>query len=90
VDSSQRGLTGKVLLGCLPPFKTGVLCYNGLKVKREMKENKKKTKVAFFDIDGTIFRSSLLIELTESLIQGGIFPQEAREIYAGAFNTLPE
>lgn len=35
-------------------------------------------KVAIFDIDGTIFRSSLLIELTEALIEGNLFPQSAR------------
>ena len=28
-------------------------------------------KVAIFDIDGTVFRSSLLIELTDALIQEG-------------------
>jgi len=54
------------------------LCYN-------LEAMANKQKVAFFDIDGTIFRSSLLIELTESLIQEKIFPQEARKIYAGAF-----
>ncbi len=37
--------------------------------------------VAFFDIDGTVFRSSLLIELVESLISEGIFPLEAKERY---------
>ena len=36
-------------------------------------------KVAIFDIDGTIFRSSLLIELVEALIEQGSFPPEARE-----------
>ena len=35
--------------------------------------------VAFFDIDGTVFRSSLLIELVERLLDSGIFPKEARE-----------
>lgn len=35
--------------------------------------------VAFFDIDGTVFRSSLLIELVEGLIEKNIFPQSARE-----------
>jgi HAD superfamily hydrolase (TIGR01490 family) len=35
-------------------------------------------KVAIFDIDGTIFRSSLLIELTERLIEKGLFPIKAR------------
>ena len=37
--------------------------------------------VAFFDVDGTIFRSSLLIELVEALIQEGVFPPEAKDIY---------
>jgi HAD superfamily hydrolase (TIGR01490 family) len=39
-------------------------------------------KVAFFDIDGTLFRSSLLIELVEQLIAQGVFPKRAREVYA--------
>lgn len=38
-------------------------------------------RVAFFDIDGTVFRSSLLIELVEELIKRGIFPPEARDFY---------
>ncbi|MCA9357414.1 HAD-IB family hydrolase [Candidatus Nomurabacteria bacterium] len=37
--------------------------------------------VAFFDIDGTVFRSSLLIELVEKLVAEGIFPHEASEEY---------
>jgi len=37
--------------------------------------------VAFFDIDGTIFRSSLLIELVEQLIKEGVFPVSTRENY---------
>lgn len=41
-----------------------------------------KRKVAFFDIDGTVFRSSLLIELVEKLLQEGIFPNAARDMYA--------
>lgn len=41
-------------------------------------------KVAIFDIDGTIFRSSLLIEITEELIKEGIFPEKARDIYTKA------
>lgn len=40
-----------------------------------------KKKVAIFDIDGTIFRSSLLIELVESLIARGVFPEEAWIVY---------
>ncbi len=43
-----------------------------------------KKKVAIFDIDGTIFRSSLLIELMDALIHDGIFPDAARREYAGA------
>ena len=42
-------------------------------------------KVAIFDIDGTIFRSSLLIEITEALIQEGLFPKEAKNVYAKAY-----
>lgn len=38
-------------------------------------------KVAFFDIDGTVFRSSLLIQLVEELIAANIFPASAREEY---------
>lgn len=41
----------------------------------------KPKKFAVFDIDGTIFRSSLLIELTSALIEANIFPKEAREHY---------
>jgi HAD superfamily hydrolase (TIGR01490 family) len=39
-------------------------------------------KVAMFDIDGTIFRSSLLIELVESLIAEGVIPPAAAKLYA--------
>lgn len=42
-------------------------------------------KVAIFDIDGTIFRSSLLIEVTEALVQEGLFPETVRNIYAREF-----
>jgi len=38
-------------------------------------------KVAVFDIDGTIFRSSLLIELIERLIEKGHFPKTSRAAY---------
>lgn len=41
-------------------------------------------KVAIFDIDGTIFRSSLLIEITEALIQERIFPKNVKKIYVKA------
>jgi len=36
-------------------------------------------KLAIFDIDGTIFRSSLLIEIINGFVQGGIFPQQAKK-----------
>lgn len=38
-----------------------------------------KNPVAVFDIDGTVFRSSLLIELVEKMLAAGLFPAEARE-----------
>lgn len=37
--------------------------------------------VAFFDVDGTIFRSSLLIEIVEALVKEGVYPAEAEEMY---------
>ena len=40
-----------------------------------------KRPVAFFDIDGTFFRSSLLIELVEHLVKEGVFPAETRDMY---------
>ncbi|MGM0629283.1 MAG: HAD family hydrolase [Patescibacteria group bacterium] len=40
---------------------------------------KTKQKTAIFDIDGTLFRSSLLIELVEGLIENNIFPPEVRK-----------
>ncbi len=43
-----------------------------------------KKPVAVFDIDGTIFRSSLLIELVDRLVEKDIFPKEARENYEAA------
>src|SRR3989344_9327584 len=44
-------------------------------------------KVAVFDIDGTVFRSSLLIELVEQLIANKIFPARTRKKYEGAYRT---
>ncbi len=40
-----------------------------------------KRKVAFFDVDGTIFRSSLLIELVYALMKQGLFPKTAERIF---------
>lgn len=42
-------------------------------------------KVAIFDIDGTIFRSSLLIEVTEVLIREGMFSEKVRTVYSKAY-----
>jgi len=44
-------------------------------------------KVAIFDIDGTVFRSSLLIELTNALIQEGIFHLKVGKLYARAYEN---
>lgn len=38
-------------------------------------------KVAVFDVDGTIFRSSLVIQLVDNLIARGAFPEDARKVY---------
>lgn len=40
-----------------------------------------KRRVAVFDVDGTIFRSSFLIEVVEELIDEGHFPAEAQFEY---------
>lgn len=40
-----------------------------------------KRKVAIFDVDGTIFRSSLLIQLVDQLIKDGAFPKAAEVAY---------
>lgn len=42
-------------------------------------------KIAFFDIDGTVFRSSLLIQLVEELIAADVFPESARDEYVDAY-----
>ncbi len=41
----------------------------------------RKRKIAAFDIDGTVFRSSLLLELVEALIAEGVFPAKTRKTY---------
>ena len=50
-----------------------------------MAPRKKLDQVAVFDIDGTIFRSSLLVEMIESLIAEGVFPKEAKNHYADSW-----
>jgi HAD superfamily hydrolase (TIGR01490 family) len=49
-----------------------------------------KKPIAVFDIDGTIFRSSLIIELVDALILEGIFPQSARKHYAKEYGRWLE
>ena len=44
-------------------------------------------KVAIFDIDGTIFRSSLLIEVTDALIAEGLFPASIKKIYTKSYQN---
>lgn len=46
--------------------------------------------VAFFDIDGTVFRSSLLIELVEQLVKAGVFPETARDEYEDEYKAWVE
>jgi HAD superfamily hydrolase (TIGR01490 family) len=40
-----------------------------------------RRRVAVFDVDGTIFRSSLLIQVVDRLIEKRVFPPEARGVY---------
>jgi len=40
-----------------------------------------KRPVAVFDIDGTVFRWSLFLDLVDKLIENGIFPKETRDAY---------
>ncbi len=44
-------------------------------------------RVAFFDIDGTVFRSSLLIRLVEELVAARVFPEDAAEGYHAAYEA---
>src|SRR3989344_744610 len=46
-----------------------------------------KKKVAIFDIDGTIFRSSLLIEVTDALIAEGLLPASIKKLYAKSYKN---
>jgi len=49
-----------------------------------------KKKLAVFDIDGTIFRSSLVVELVDALIQEGIFKESVGKIYAKSYKRWLE
>jgi len=44
-------------------------------------------KIAFFDVDGTVFRSSLLIELVERLVEREVFPKEVADMYEEEFHA---
>ncbi len=44
-----------------------------------------KKKVAVFDVDGTIFRSSLLIQVVAKLIEMDAFPKTAMRVYEKEF-----
>ncbi len=57
---------------CPFPKGAGIRYHSGMAGKR---------RFAVFDVDGTIFRSSLLIQLVEQMIEDGIFPEEARARY---------
>ena len=46
-----------------------------------------KKKVAVFDIDGTIFRWSLFLELVERLVEKGILPKNVKELYAKEYEA---
>ena len=50
-----------------------------LKNKKTLRLAQDKIKIAAFDIDGTIFRSSLLIELVNGLVKEGIFLKKAHD-----------
>lgn len=46
-----------------------------------------KRKVAIFDVDGTVFRSSLIVETVFALIEKKIFPQSAAKVYEKEFKA---
>lgn len=48
---------------------------------------KKKTKIAIFDIDGTIFRKNLHFELINELTWMKVFPREARNELADIYSN---
>ncbi|MDO8522500.1 MAG: HAD-IB family hydrolase [bacterium] len=52
--------------------------------KRLNGDNGNPRRVAVFDVDGTIFRSSLLISLVNYLVQTGAFPKNAERVYERA------
>jgi HAD superfamily hydrolase (TIGR01490 family) len=53
--------------------------------QRKNRKNAMPGKVAVFDVDGTIFRSSLLIQVVDQLIRDGVFPEDSQRVYAREF-----
>ena len=51
---------------------------------------KNKQKFAVFDVDGTIFRSSLFIQLVEAMVREGVFPKEAKGEYDEQYKEWQE
>lgn len=49
------------------------------KIKGMRKKYHPFIRIAVFDIDGTIFRSSLLIELIDGLVEAGTFPRHVKK-----------
>jgi len=49
--------------------------------KRSVGSPESRRRVGVFDVDGTLFRSSLLVELAERLVEAGVFPKAARGLY---------
>lgn len=45
----------------------------------------KRTRLAIFDIDGTIFRSSLIVEVFNALVEHRVFPHKARDVVERSF-----
>lgn len=43
--------------------------------------DRSRKKVAFFDIDGTVFRSSLLVEVVEAMVHEGVFQPTVKDSY---------
>jgi HAD superfamily hydrolase (TIGR01490 family) len=66
------------------PFPRRTLTATPSAARTRTTKQHKPRRLAVFDIDGTIFRSSLLIECVEALIAAGVFPERARAGYAAA------
>src|SRR3989344_846608 len=52
-----------------------------MKNNRRAESPERSRRVAIFDVDGTIFRSSLLIQVVNRLIEKKVFPTSARRVY---------